>query len=67
MGIFVETIENHRNEGYAKHPNFPAFLAIAGICDPMHDKKGYQKPGDAIQLAGKTGIQLPKKGTDDRL
>ena len=67
MSIFVETIQEHGNDRYAKHPHFPVLLAIAEVCYPMHDKEGDQKPGDAIELAGKTRIKLPEKSADDGL
>ena len=66
MSIFVKTIQKHGDDRNAKHPCLSVLLAIADVGYPMHDIEGYQEPGDAIELARKTGIKLPKEGADDR-
>lgn len=40
---------------------------IANVCDPVHEEESKQKPCNTIQLAGKTGVQLPEKCPDNGL
>lgn len=63
--VFVSTVQNHADDSDDKHDGFSLFLSVADICDPMHQEKGGQKPGNSIEFTGKVGIQLKQQGSYD--
>ena len=67
MPVFVGSVKNHADNSDDKHDGFTSFLSVADICEPMHQEKGRQKPGDAIEFTGEIGIQLKQQGSNDRL
>ena len=58
--IFVHTIENHGDDRNDQHEALSVFAPIEHICQDVHQEQRNQEPGDTVEFAGETAVELPQ-------